>query len=212
MTGGVALTKTEVTVVSFGGRRPPRALAGMPVVAGAHGAALDPLIAGARRVAVLGADADLAAVLTALMRAELLDIEVAWVRGRPWTAVDTRRAVRGSARRVPLIRDDTGTVVVSSAMWLPPDGSAALCGEAVVDDTVLFDGEVAAVRIEPTAELPGLRARLLGSTAGGGRWISGRAAQLGTTGVRVLRDGVPGTRELKRSTFYRHTTGWLRVN
>ena len=205
------MTKTEVSVVSFAGRRPPRALAGMPVVEAAHGAAIDPLIADAGRLAVLGTDADLAAVLTALLRAELLDIEVAWVRGRPWTAVDTRRAVRGRARRVPLIRDDTATVVVSSAMWLPPDGSAALCGEAVVDDAVLFDGEVAAVRIEPTPELPGLRARVLGSRSGGGRWISGRAAQLGTTGARVLRDGVPGTRELTRSTLYRHTTGWLRV-
>ncbi|MFY9491591.1 MAG: peptidase M50, partial [Mycobacterium sp.] len=25
------------------------------------------------------------------------------------------------------------------------------------------------------------------------------------------RDGVAGPREVKRSTFYRHTTGWLRV-
>jgi len=27
----------------------------------------------------------------------------------------------------------------------------------------------------------------------------------------VLRDGVAGRREVKRSTFYRHTTGWLHV-
>jgi hypothetical protein len=42
-------------------------------------------------------------------------------------------------------------------------------------------------------------------------WVAGRAAQLGTTGARVVRDGVDGKREVKRSTFYRHTTGWLRV-
>jgi hypothetical protein len=41
--------------------------------------------------------------------------------------------------------------------------------------------------------------------------VTGRAAQLGTTGARVERDGVPGPREVKRSTFYRHTQGWLRV-
>jgi len=29
--------------------------------------------------------------------------------------------------------------------------------EAVVDDAVLFDGDVAGVRVEPTAALPGLR-------------------------------------------------------
>jgi hypothetical protein len=34
---------------------------------------------------------------------------------------------------------------------------------------------------------------------------------LGTTGARVVRDGVTSTREVTRSTVYRHTTGWLRV-
>ncbi|MCV7072782.1 peptidase M50, partial [Mycobacterium rufum] len=38
-----------------------------------------------------------------------------------------------------------------------------------------------------------------------------RAAQLGTTGALVERDGVPGARPVRRSTFYRHTEGWLRV-
>ena len=42
-------------------------------------------------------------------------------------------------------------------------------------------------------------------------WVSGRAAQLGTAGARVIRDGVEGPRTVKRSSFYRHTTGWLRV-
>jgi hypothetical protein len=45
----------------------------------------------------------------------------------------------------------------------------------------------------------------------GGRWVAGRAAQLGTTGAVVLRDGVPVPRPARRSTFYRHTQGWLRV-
>jgi hypothetical protein len=41
------------------------------------------------------------------------------------------------------------------------------------------------------------------------RWVSGRAAQLGTTGADVVRDGVPAARPVRRSTFYRHTEGWL---
>jgi len=208
--GGVALTKSEIPVVRFGGRRLPRALARMPVVDADQMGPLGAAVGGARRIAVLGSDADLAAVLTGLLRAGLLDVEVAHVRGSSRAWLDTQRAVRGTARRVPLIRDDTGTAVVGAATWLPPEGSVTLHGEAVVDDTVLFDGEVAGVRIEPTLELPGLRASVLGSRRGA--WISGRAAQLGTTGVSVVRDGVPGGRELKRSTFYRHTTGWLRVS
>ena len=43
-----------------------------------------------------------------------------------------------------------------------------LHGEAVVDDTVLFDGEVPGVRIEPTRAMPGLRAAVLPVAAGPG--------------------------------------------
>lgn len=83
-------------------------------------------------------------------------------------------------------------------------------GEAVADDTVLFDGEAAGVRIEPTSTMPGVLARVLGRHRRGS-WHTARAVQLGTTGARVVRDGVPGNREVRRSTFYRHTTGWLKV-
>lgn len=107
---------------------------------------------------------------------------------------------------MPLIRDETGAAIVGAAHWRPSDDAQPLHGEAVVDDAVLFDGDVAEVRIEPTATQPGLRAR-----APGGRWLAGRAAQLGTTGVAVVRDGVPAARAARRSTFYRNTEGWLLV-
>ena len=58
-----------------------------------------------------------------------------------------RRLVEERATRVPLIRDETGSVIVGAAVWVGAD--SALIGEAVVDDTVLFDGEVAGVRVEP---------------------------------------------------------------
>lgn len=191
-------------VLLFGGRRTPRALASLESVTVADGA-LDAALHGTRRVAVVGTDADLAAVLTRLMRAELLDVEVAHVRG----ALSARRARTGAARRVPLVRDDTGTALVGAALWLPPAGSAALLGEAVADDTVIFDGAVPGVRVEPTEALPGVRAAVLDRRPR--RWLAARAVQLGTTGAAVVRDGVPGKREVTRSTFYRHTTGWLKV-
>jgi len=198
----VSLIETGITVLRFGERRLPRALASLPAADGAAG--IDAALQGARRVIVVGSDSDLAAVLTRLMRTERLDIEVAHLPGRR----GARSALGGVARRIPLIRDDSATVLVGAALWLPPEGSGALRGEAVVDDAVLFDGEVAGVRIEPTAAMPGLRATL---TSGRRQWLAGRAAQLGTTGARVVRDGNAGPREVKRSTFYRHTTGWLRV-
>jgi len=103
-------------------------------------------------------------------------------------------------------------VIVRSARWLPSGGDA-ITGEAVVDDTVLFDGESAGVVIEPLSGMPGLRARALGAgRSGPGRgWVAGRAAQLGSTGVLVERDGVAAARPARRSAFYRHIQGWLRV-
>ena len=165
---------------------------------------------------MVGADADLAAVLNRLLRAERLDIEVAYVPRRRTAATRVyrlpagRRAARrsksGSARRAPLIRDETGSVIVGHANWLPADDQL-LHGEAIVDDNPLFDGDVAGVCIEPTPSLPGLRARVHGRR----RWITGRAVQLGSTGVAVIRDGVPAPRAARRSTFYRNVEGWLLV-
>jgi hypothetical protein len=194
---------SHVAVVRPADARIPRGLRALPVLDGADPAGLT----GYRRVVVLGPPAELAAVLTRLLRADRLDIEVAHV-ARPW---HSRRALAGSATRVPLIRDDTGTVLVEAAHWLPTDGERVLHGEAVVDDQLLFDGEVAGVRVEPIRQMPGLRACVLPGHPRPKRWVTGRAAQLGTTGALVLRDGRAAPRPVRRSTFYRHTEGWLRV-
>jgi hypothetical protein len=67
------------------------------------------------------------------------------------------------------------------------------------------------VRIEPTETMPGLRASVLTSRMRPKRWVTGRAAQLGTDGALVVRDGVAAQKSVRRSTFYRHTEGWLKV-
>jgi hypothetical protein len=196
----------EVVVLRFGARRVPRALSGLPVHDVGAPADVDPLV-GAGRMIVVGGLADLGTVLTRLLRADRLDVEVGLV-SRPWHA---RRARTGAARRVPLIRDETGTVITGAAYWLPAEYARTISGEGVVDDVLLFDGEVTGVRVEPTADLPGLRASVLTGRMRPRRWVTGRAAQLGTTGALVVRDGVPAPRPVRRSTFYRHTQGWLAV-
>lgn len=197
----------NAAVLRFGDRRVPRPLAGLSTVDVTAPTDVDDA-AEADRLIVLGTTTDLAIVLARLLRADRLDVEVALVR-RPWAA---RRARTGTARRVPLIRDETGAVLTRYALWMPPEESAqTLTGEAVVDDFLLFDGDVAGVRIEPTTDLPGLRARVLSGGLRRRPWVTGRAAQLGTTGVLVVRDGVRAARPARRSTFYRHTKGWLRV-
>ena len=195
------MTTADVVVLLFGDRRLPRPLRGLPIASADD-------VTECRRVVVVGSHADLAAVLTRLLRADRLDVEVAHVRRR-WHA---RRARTETAARIPLIRDETGAVITRSARWLPTDDrTATVHGEATVDDTVLFDGDVPGVLIEPTAAAPGLKAAAMSSRMRARRWVAGRAVQLGTDGARVVRDGVAAQRPVRRSTFYRHTEGWLSV-
>ena len=132
----------------FGGRRLPRSLRGLPTVS------LDDIDA-CKRVIVVGCDADLAAVLTRLLRADRLDVEVAHTPN----SRTARRAISGVARRVPLIRDETGTVDRRRRGMDRLASPKMLHGEAVVDDTVLFDGDVPGVRIEPTLDDAGAARR-----------------------------------------------------
>ena len=202
----------DVVALVFGDRRIPRALADLTAVTVPSQSDLT-IPDGTARVIVVGGHADLSATLARLLRDDRLDVEVGFVPPLShggWSAA--RRARDGVAQRVPLIRDETGAVIVRSARWLPTGGDA-ITGEAVVDDTVLFDGTSTGVVIEPLPGMPGLRARALGrGRSGPGRgWVAGRAAQLGSTGVLVERDGVAAARPARRSAFYRHIQGWLRV-
>ncbi len=207
-------------VLLFGPGRAHRPLDALPAHPVESVAEIDATIGPYGRLVVVGGDADLASVLGRLMRADRLDIEVAYAPRRRTAATRVyrlpagrraaRRARLGSARRVPLIRDETGSVIVGRADWLPSDGRQLIHGEAIVDDTRLFDGEVAGARIEPTLTLPGLRASVYCRRLGR-RWITGRAVQLGCTGVVVARDGVAAARSARRSTFYRNVEGWLLV-
>jgi hypothetical protein len=218
-----------VVVLFFGDDRPRQRwspLSGLPTRCADGPAEIDAAIGAYGRLVVIGTDVGLATVLSRLLRANRLNVEVAYVPRRRTAATRVyrlpagrraaRRARRGSARRVPLIRDETGSVIVGRASWLPADHQQVIHGEATVDDTSLFDGDVTGICIEPTLAMPGLRASLkIGAqnkrTRIWRRWIAGRAVQLGSTGVTVVRDGVPAPRSARRSTFYRHVEGWLLV-
>ncbi|MCD2145122.1 hypothetical protein [Gordonia paraffinivorans] len=164
-------------------------------------------------------DTFLDAVVAALMAAERLDVEVAYVSPEPTAATRRYRlphgpqarqlAETGTATPVPLIRDDAATVVFGSARHLGANGEK-LHGECYVDNERLFDGNVRSVLIEPTLEAPGLRAQVERWLLPG-KWIHGRAVQTGGTNIVVEREGVVNERVLKRSTFYRHVTDLLLV-
>jgi hypothetical protein len=197
------LDPSRIAVIR-GRRRPvPRVLRDLPEL----DLAADADVGAYTRLVVVGAHRDLSEVLTRLLRADRLDVEVAHVR-RSWQARGARTA---QSNRIPLVRDETGAVITEAAYWLPAEGERTLRGEAVVDDERLFDGDVTGVRVEPMPVMPGLRATVLSGRMRPKRWLSGRAVQLGTTGAIVVRDGLQAPRPVRRSTIYRHTEGWLRV-
>ena len=84
---------TDVVVLLFGGRTLPRPLAGLAVEQVEGPEDIDAVVGRARRLIVVGSDAELATVLTRLLRADRLDVEVGHATG--WRR--TRRA-----RRAPL--------------------------------------------------------------------------------------------------------------
>ncbi|MDI9916119.1 hypothetical protein [Rhodococcus sp. IEGM 1379] len=183
------------------------------------------------RLIVVGTDAAFAATLTRLMRLERLDIELAYVTENRSDATEAyrlstgakaaRAALKGAVHVVPLIRDDAGIALVGAATVTGPirpagdrgnGGTEELVGEAYVDDNKLFSGTVPGIRIVPSPKLPGIKASVdRRSRWGGRRWLEGRAIQLGAPAARLVRDGVPNPRDLKRSTFYRHDQTWLLV-
>lgn len=219
-----ATNAPETAVLVFAGRplpRPLRQLAAVPVDGTEPSETLDAAIRRYPRLVVVGDDTDLARVLTRLLRTDRLDVEVGYAPPRRTPATSAyrlpagwlaaRRGRHGAAHPVPLIRDDAGTALVGVGRWLPVDGTDVLRGEGIVDDTGLFDGDVAEVLIEPIGTAPGLRAGIPSRRGRVRGWVTGRAAQLGTTGALVVRDGIYGTRTVKRSTFYRHIEDWLLV-
>src|SRR5271169_7225234 len=150
-----------VVVLFFGDDRPRQRwspLSGLPTRCADGPAEIDAAIGAYGRLVVIGTDAGLATVLSRLLRANRLNVEVAYVPRRRTAATRVyrvpagrraaRRARRGSAQRVPLIRDETGSAIVGAAHWRPIGDAQLLHGEAVVDDAVLFDGDVDGVRIE----------------------------------------------------------------
>lgn len=166
-----------------------------------------------------GPDAALAAVLTALLRTERLDVELALVSPsatpgtRAWGLRRGRRALAraldGEAGAVPLVRDETGQALVGLARLTGP-GGGPVTGEAYADDVLLFTGSARAVEISPSPTGEGVHA-VARTGALTRRRATARAVQTGSTGLEVVRDGVAAPRAVRRSTFYRHVTPWLLV-
>ncbi|MDQ4093510.1 MAG: hypothetical protein M3143_08935 [Actinomycetota bacterium] len=169
---------------------------------------------GGRRLVVCGTDADLAAVLLRLLRISSLGVPVGYVPSSATSAVArlwglpvappaaAELALHGRPDRVPLVRDDTGGVLVGLGVVRP------LQGVAYCDDKVVLRGHASRLEVTPDRQL-GLVVRvvrrgLLGRQV---HQTAGRAVQLGCQPTGVWRDGV-ADRTTDRWTWYRHTEDW----
>jgi hypothetical protein len=179
---------------------------------------LGSLLAGlaGRRLVVCGSDADLAAVLLRLLRGSLLGaVPVGYVPSSATSAVArlwglpvvpsaaASLALRGQPDRVPLVRDDSGGVLVGRGVVRP------LQGVAYCDNEVVLRGQAARLEVTPDRAL-GLVVRVATRRGLFGRRVchaAGRAVQLGCAPTAVWRDGVAG-RTTDRWTWYRHTEDW----
>jgi hypothetical protein len=171
-----------------------------------------------RRLVVCGTDADLAAVLLRLLRTELVGtVPVGYVpssassaAARLWglptaPSAAAHTALWGEPDRVPLVRDDSGGVLVGLGVVQPLDG-VAYC-----DDQVVLRGRISRLEVTPDRAL-GLVVRVVrgGLLPRRVRCAAGRAVQLGCRPTSVWRDGV-ASQTTDRWTWYRHTEDWRLV-
>lgn len=202
---------------------------------------VDPLLADLPgHVVVHGTDADLAAVVLRLLRkTRVADVAVGYVPvvespvsrlwGIPVGALDL--AVDGRARPTPLIRDDSGGVLLASGVIEP------ITGQVYCDDQRILNGSGLAVEVspdpgavplpepttdpiatEPPVATDGLRAvavrrrvpwsRLLGRRREVAR---GRAVQASFQEASVVHDGVAHPRPVRKWAWYRHTEDLMLV-
>lgn len=165
------------------------------------------------RLVVAGTDADLNAVVLRLLRTErLADVAVAYLPADPRSAAaavwslptDPTRAadlaLRGDPDPVPLVRDDSGGVLLGRGELAP------MRGVVWCDDQLVLRGQ--ASRLEVTPAVPdgvAVRAARIGVLGLRSSSAVGRAVQVGCMSAAVTFDGISHDRPVNRWTWYRHT-------
>jgi hypothetical protein len=168
-----------------------------------------------RRLVVIGGDADLAAVTLRLLRTERLpEVTVGFVPTEADSTVaslwdlplDAGRALdialTGEPDPVPLLRDDSGGVLVGRGVIGP------VRGMAYCDESVVLRGQASRITVSPDPDRgAGLlvqvtrRQLLVKRTTA----AHGRACQIGCVPAIVRLDGVPHPRPVTKWTWYRNT-------
>ncbi|GAB3287638.1 hypothetical protein GCM10027563_22740 [Parasphingorhabdus pacifica] len=197
---------------------------------------IDPLLADwTGRLVVHGTDADLAAVVLRLMRkARLADVSVGYVPavespvsrlwGVPTGAAAFELAATGRADPAPLVRDDSGGVLLGAGTIEP------ITGKIYCDDQRVLAGTAVSVEVtpdpdaealsEPTADPlattlepaeDGIRVAIVrrGLLRRRRNVFRGRAVQARFDSAEVRIDGVAHPRPAQKWGWYRHTEDLL---
>jgi hypothetical protein len=172
---------------------------------------VDPLVKGVTdgHIVVHGSDADLAAIVLRLLRTSRLDVPLGYVPvdarspiARLWRLAKdpVTAALDGTPEQFPLVRDDTGGVLVGLGVLSPVRGTL------YCDDAIPLRGAAERVTVTPHPE-HGLRVRVVrnGLLRNKVATFDGRAVQFGGDTVTPVSDGVAHPRALNRWTWYRHT-------
>ncbi|RRO13210.1 hypothetical protein EIL87_26645 [Saccharopolyspora rhizosphaerae] len=200
----------------------------VPAAPGRHD--LDPLLAEATdRVVVRGTDGDLAAVVLRLLRKELLTrLTVGYVPvadspvARLWglEVGDVERALAAPPRPVPLLKDDSGGILLGEGVLEP------ITGQAYCDDERVLNGPATRVVVSPDPEaealldptsdplnhtieppMDGLRVTVTrrGLLRRREHVARGRAFQASFRTTTVRHDGTDHPRAVAKWVWYRHT-------
>lgn len=145
------------------------------------------------RIAVVGTDADFAAVVLRLLRKEKLG-----------SVAVTRRVgalADGTPEPVTLVRDDNGGVLVGEGTMSDVDG--VIYG----DSTKLLDGHARRISVRPHPD--GVAVSVRRGRFGRARQSTARAVQFGVHPTKPFSDGVEYPREVERWAWYRHVQDLL---
>ncbi|WP_433870625.1 hypothetical protein [Saccharopolyspora sp. CA-218241] len=194
-------------------------------------AEIDPLL-DAGRIVVHGTDADLAAVVLRMLRKQrLADLVVAYVPvadspvARLWglTPGDLDRAMTAPGRPAPLVRDDSGGVLLGSGVVTP------ITGQVYCDDQRVLNGPARRLVVSPdpaatplpestsdplSTQLEPATDGLLVTAVRRGllrrqQVARGRAVQASFRAATVHRDGLAHPRPAEKWVWYRHTEDLL---
>ncbi|MEI4270376.1 hypothetical protein TEK04_01450 [Klenkia sp. LSe6-5] len=162
-------------------------------------------------VVVQGPVQALAAVLARLWKSDRLPVVTVG-----WEPVDGDAACRGlardlglgtgSVRELPLVRDDHGGVLLHHGRIEAAGGGGLrrrFGAQAHHDSTKVCDGPVTRIEVRPRWDVVDqVSVTVVTVPLRPARRTTGRALQVASDPVRVLRDGVPVDRDVQRWTWY----------